>query len=1090
MATIENINELYERLLRSASAINACKAGVEANQARYSVTPEARLVSSMEYVNQLTTQIDCTKYPVLSDAITICMLFSKCIDAIAQYRNVLHAVEKGQRRPNGKELQKAVYEMKAGRNSFETAKETFSSKYNGRLSNADELVAFLLTSFDNASAIINGELEKAKNEARSYVDREFSVELRSENMLKDVMELPSEMQIARYEISATPFPILRDIGIAKSYKHIVSDLRRNGNVLVTTRFEDMAESDLDSFVIAYILRFIESFPLGTVNVHIFDKNANYLYRRLSNGFRGDKAGEAVQKIVQLHSSMTELEEIKNVVSEDVFRKTTVDTPDLFSIYENDQTDAFNLIVLRNGLVESNGYAATNILEMVNSLSRVGDIGHKCGMRFLIIDDSSSFAKTINAATQHILRSIQNNCGVALSYANHEFMCEDKKVETLKVVGSVEACVQERSQYIATMVSQKERAAVSLEDVRSKDPADDVGSVIYIPVGKSGQEVVELPLSCRDDNGTVAGQCIGYMAIGQSGSGKSSFFHSVVLNSCMKYSPKELQFWLLDFKYGGASSKYGASGIPHIHMIAENNKVDDALCLFQMVSEEMDRRNKAFNSQFVDNIVDYNRIAKNNPELEYFPRVIIAIDEVQEIFRDDNAAVLQKLISSISVRMRSAGMHFIMVAQNLCEGKSYMLKEAFLPSASGRICFRVAPNIPRDSGFDEEFAQRKTEIGELKTGEAYISYGKGTIKKVKMAYASPEDMTAKYFDTIKALYPEFAEKRPLVIGSKRRLALADRIQGADASYADQVMDLKVQNGIFTAVVGEDAYRMSPMKVAFSQNSNSATLILGDDKEIASSICATFALALMNQKACVHLFNGDRTMIQVDYSSVAHPFMKLCQKVTTMNSTAHSYRLNQLGDVLSKVYAEYLRRQKAGQDSDDIMPSFEPEFVIINDLFGIDAFVANESIGSGASTSADVRDVPNKYDFLTARSSAASKGQFAEGIQNVLATLLKNGYRYNIHVIIAIKGDPSVWRNGRIASEVSNVILFNTTQYAEQLGNSYYLKEMLRNIANENDRETMAVWAGKRGFSKIRPIIINLAVTKEAELFEAMIEGTEK
>ena len=54
-----------------------------------------------------------------------------------------------------------------------------------------------------------------------------------------------------------------------------------------------------------------------------------------------------------------------------------------------------------------------------------------------------------------------------------------------------------------------------------------------------------------------------MVIGQSGSGKSSFFHNVVIGGCYRYSPKDLQYWLLDFKFGGASSKYEFSCIPHV-----------------------------------------------------------------------------------------------------------------------------------------------------------------------------------------------------------------------------------------------------------------------------------------------------------------------------------------------------------------------------------------------------------------------------------------------------------------------------------------------------------------------------------------------
>jgi hypothetical protein len=123
-----------------------------------------------------------------------------------------------------------------------------------------------------------------------------------------------------------------------------------------------------------------------------------------------------------------------------------------------------------------------------------------------------------------------------------------------------------------------------------------------------------------------------------------------------------------------------------------------------------------------------------------------------------------------------------------------------------------------------------------------------------------------------------------------------------------------------------------------------------------------------------------------------------------------------------------------------------------------------------------------------SGATQKGsQFRENIQTIISTLVKNGYRYNLHIVLAIKGDPSAWRNSRIVSEMNNVVLFNTTQFADHIENSYYLKEMLRNIANENGDETMAVWAGKRSFSKIRPIIYKLSNPTERELIDALIKG---
>lgn len=145
---------------------------------------------------------------------------------------------------------------------------------------------------------------------------------------------------------------------------------------------------------------------------------------------------------------------------------------------------------------------------------------------------------------------------------------------LHISGNLDAFVQERSMALAKAINSKEKSIITLDEVSANKTEKQLGNIMYIPVGKSGGNVVELPFSCRDEDGTVAGQCIGYIAIGQSGSGKSSFFHSLVLNGCMKYSPKDLQFWLLDFKNGGASSKYSDCGIPHIKIIAEDNKIDD------------------------------------------------------------------------------------------------------------------------------------------------------------------------------------------------------------------------------------------------------------------------------------------------------------------------------------------------------------------------------------------------------------------------------------------------------------------------------------------------------------------------------------
>lgn len=1086
MRTIDNINQQYVGVKKELEIFRSYGETISDELNNFSVDAKCRFLHTMEHLASLVAEVDCSKHTFLSDVIVVAMQYKSCLCAIAEYQKALLSMSKGSRSSANAIVIANANAVKTAQRNYDLANEKFQHEYKAPVKNLDTMNSILLNSFRVTVSYLEQVLAKLQEEARDVLAKECGIELRPGTAVQSAEILPTEMLVARYAVSGAPYIVLRDIGVTSNYANIVHNLREQGNIMVKTSFESMADDAIDAFVVAYVLRSLEIFPLGALNVHIIDNNASFLYTRLCNSFQTENAGEAAGKVVQLHSSMDFLRTFQDVICADIFKKTSPSCPDLYSVYEDDQTDMFHLIVLRDGLVNENG--SSEILDAVSALTKINGVGHRCGVRFLIIDDSASFEKTITNRNKFTLGSIQKNCALQLEYSNGRFSSGEKLVETLRIVGDLDGFVQTRSQEIASILSSKERAYVSLDEVANLDCATSNESIMYIPVGKSGTEAVQLPLSCKDDNGTVAGQCIGYMAIGQSGSGKSSFFHSVVLNGCLKYSPKDLQFWLLDFKYGGASSKYSKSGLPHIRIIAENNRIDDALCLFQMISEEMDRRNRAFNQNFVDNIVDYNRIAANSPTMEYFPRVVIAIDEVQEIFREDNAAVLQKLISSISVRMRSAGMHFIMVAQNLCEGKSYMLKEAFLPSATGRICFRVAQNIPRDSGFSEDFSQRKQEISELKTGEAYVSYGKGTIRKVKMAYASPEDMTGKYFTKIRAKYPDFTDMKPLVIGSKQRLSAQHMLQKSTTTYFNAISALKPINGIFEAIIGEDAYRMEPMQIRFSQYENSAVMLLGNHKEISSSLCTSIAGSLVRQGARIHLFNGDKSKIQDGYESFQHPFMYFCQNIAATRPNAKNYKLSEFSDVVKTLYTEYLRRQNEVQKSEDDAPAFDAEFLVINDLFGIESFVSNGMIESTAANAPVAQ--ANRFDMLASRmASSSTQGgyQFRENIQTIISTLVRSGYRYNIHVVLAIKGDPSTWRNSRIVSEVNNIVMFNTTPFADQIENSYYLKEMLRNIANENGDETMAVWAGKRSFSKIRPIIYKLSDPTERELIDDLIKG---
>ena len=1081
MKEVKELNDLYLRYDKELALFSKSKLTFESVKRYGPNSIDKKIVSEM--LDSLTSLMNCS---FVSEKI------KRLVRLIEGYNSYLHSIDQYEKE-NLSYCDKSVSETKleAGSDSFINARHLFSELKMQYSRDFNSSVVSPVDLCNEVISVIDECEEKTKNVIKVLLDdakkivKYNSVTIDNDE-IAECSELPRNVAVAKKYLDVRPCEILNAIGERLAYDVISIDLVKQGNLLVETAFENKLDDEIDNFVLAYVFKMLDVFPLGTINIHIYDKNPNRNNRRLHAVFKSGNSSELAQKTVTLYDykSLSEMCDVARVVRDDIFRKTSSKYPDLYSLHELDKSDAFHLFILRDGLIESGAYSNDSVLELINSMTKPGESAHLAGIRFLIIDDYISRKSSERPTTEYLINSIYTQCDLHLEYRrDHRFYFKDNRVEVLSMKGDIDSLVEIRARHIVEKITGQLKRYVSITDVAScnKDAANE--SIMHIPVGKSGNSIVSIPFSCKDERGTVEGQCIGYMVIGQSGSGKSSFFHSVVLNGCLMYSPKELQFWLLDFKFGGASSKYRLSQIPHVRIVAENNKVDDAICLFQMIRDEMENRNHLINKLSVDNIIDYNNLVEDESRL---PRIIILIDEVQEIFRDDNASEIQRMIASISVRMRSVGMHFVLVAQNLSEGKSYMLKEAFLPSATGRICFRIAENMPRESGFDESFVERRSEISSLSTGEAYVSWGKDTIQKVKMAYASSEDMKNHWFKTIKDKYPDCRNLSPRVIGSKKRLTLSSRLQSEEYNYSDEIKKLSENLNDSMTIIGEDSYRMMPLTIPFSSGENSSVLILGEDKLISSSICTSIALSLGRQGITVHHFNADRTKMHINGDTFAHPYMHFCSRVKELTTYNYSHRLDEFKDVLQELYDEYLMRRDLAQSNDgDSDPVFSPCFLIVNDLFEIESFannahISNDNKGSNVDFSMESFD----FSILNSSSNVSDKNVYNEGVQEVLAQLLKNGYRYGIHTILAIKGEASTWRSIRV-NDVNRLVLFNPTQYASQVENQFFVREMLKNVSNETGSETMAIWIDKKNITKFRPILIDLSNIEEMKAMESIM-----
>ncbi|MBR4615103.1 MAG: hypothetical protein IKO55_05805, partial [Kiritimatiellae bacterium] len=147
--------------------------------------------------------------------------------------------------------------------------------------------------------------------------------------------------------------------------------------------------------------------------------------------------------------------------------------------------------------------------------------------------------------------------------------------------------------------------------------------------------------------------------GTTGSGKSVLLHTLIQSLAGKYSPDELQFFLLDYKNGDEFKKYaddrGVAWLPHVRMIARHRDPRFALELFDFLDREIKRRGEVFGNY--GDIVAYR---KNGGKI---PRILIIIDEFQVMFESycgqDLSENVAKRLATVFKQGRAYGIHVVL-----------------------------------------------------------------------------------------------------------------------------------------------------------------------------------------------------------------------------------------------------------------------------------------------------------------------------------------------------------------------------------------------------------------------------------------------
>ena len=169
--------------------------------------------------------------------------------------------------------------------------------------------------------------------------------------------------------------------------------------------------------------------------------------------------------------------------------------------------------------------------------------------------------------------------------------------------------------------------------------------------------------------------------GKTGSGKSTLLHVLVTNLALRYSPDEVELYLVDFKKGVEFKTYARCGLPHARVVAIESEREFGFSVLQRLDAELRTRGDLFRKEGIQDLKGY-RAAKPETRL---PRILLIIDEFQELFvEDDRIAQEAALLLDRLVRQgRAFGIHVLLGSQTL--GGAYTLAR----STIGQMAVRIA-----------------------------------------------------------------------------------------------------------------------------------------------------------------------------------------------------------------------------------------------------------------------------------------------------------------------------------------------------------------------------------------------------------------
>jgi hypothetical protein len=407
-----------------------------------------------------------------------------------------------------------------------------------------------------------------------------------------------------------------------------------------------------------------------------------------------------------------------------------------------------------------------------------------------------------------------------------------------------------------------------------------------------------------------------LVAGKTGSGKSTLLHALVTNLALRYSPDEIELYLVDFKQGVEFKTYATHQLPHARVVAIESDREFGVSVLGRLDAELKVRADRFRALGVQDLAGFRQAEPGTP----MPRVLIVVDEFQEFFvEDDKISQDAGLLLDRLVRQgRAFGIHVLLGSQTLAG--TYSLARSTIGQMAVRIALQCSEADAHLILSEDNSAARLLS----RAGEAIYNDSNGLVEgnhPFQIVWLG-DDRREHYLKQIQAMAQRHpAMSRPQVVfegnvpaDPQRNKALSELLAGGRPTEWPAAG---------CAWLGEAVAIKDPTSVSFRRQSGSNLLVIGQNEDAALGMFTTALISLSAQHPAA-ASEATRFFIFDGSASGSSQAASLALLPSLTSEAARVVAWRQLPAAVDELAAEVARRQQATDTT------FPPIYVLVYGL----------------------------------------------------------------------------------------------------------------------------------------------------------------